>query len=162
MKKAGATGDGKPVKIEEEGTKMSIGGKTVIADGNGNWIPADGNGRPQGILPSERTKVLKDAGVPDNLVGQIPWNKTGTGILFNGKEYDPKDPKDLKTMVQTYKRLGAAEIGMQEATASDVALQQKFRGLGGQQPSVMTEDPLLWQLYRNQDRNRGLMPYNPD
>lgn len=158
MKKAGATGDGKPVKIEEEGTKMSIGGKTVIADGNGNWIPADGNGRPQGILPSERTKALKDAGVPDNLVGQIPWNKTGTGILFNGKEYDPKDPKDLKTMVETYKRLGAAEIGMQEATASDVALQQKFRGLGGQQPSVMTEAPLLWQLYRNQERNQGLVP----
>lgn len=158
MKKAGTTGDGKPVKIEEEGTKMSIGGKTVIADGNGNWIPADGNGRPQGILPSERTKVLKEAGVPDNLVGQLPWNKTGTGILFNGKEYNPKDPKDLKTMVETYKRLGAADIALQEGTASDVALQQRFRGLGGQQPSVMREDPLLWQLYRNQDRNRGLVP----
>ena len=161
MKKAGTTGDGKPVKIEEEGTKMSIGGKTVIADGNGNWIPADGNGRPQGILPSDRTKVLKEAGVPDNLVGQIPWNKTGTGILFNGKEYDPKDAKDLKTMVETYKRLGAADIALQEGTDRDVALQQKFRGLGGQQPSVMTEDPDLWKLYRNQERNRGLMPQFP-
>jgi hypothetical protein len=161
MKKAGATGDGKPVKIEEEGTKMSIGGKTVIADGNGNWIPADGNGRPQGILPSERTKVLKEAGIPDNLVGQIPWNKTGTGILFNGKEYDPKDPKDLKTMVQTYTRLGSAEIGMQEGLAADLALQERTRRRGGQQPSIYapTED---WQLYRNQDRNRGLMPYIPD
>lgn len=157
FKKPGGAGD-KPVKVEEEGTKMSMGGKTVIADGNGGWIPADGNGRPVGILPSERTKVLKEAGVPDNLLGQIPWNKTGTGILFQGKEYDPKDPKDLKTMVQTYKRLGSADIAMQEATTNDVALQQRFRGLGGQQPNVMKEDPLLWQLYRRQNQNQGLIP----
>lgn len=162
MKKAGAANDGKPVKIEDEGTKMSIGGKTVIADGNGNWIPADGNGRPQGVLPSERTKVLKDAGVPDNLVGQLPWNKTGTGVLLNGKEYNPKDPKDLKLLTETYKRLGAASIAMEEATARDVALQQRFRALGGQQPSVMTEDPDLWSLYRNQERNRGLVPRFPE
>ena len=160
MKRAGAGGanDGKPVKIEEEGTKMLVGGKPVVADGNGNWIPADGNGRPLGVLPSDRTKFLKEAGVPDNLVGQLPWNKTGTGILFNGKEYDPKDPKDLKTMVDTYKRLGKADIAMQEGLAADIALQQQFRGLGGQQPSVMTENPLLWQLYRRQEQNRGLMP----
>jgi hypothetical protein len=158
MKKPGGANDGKPVKIEEEGTKMLVGGKPAVADGNGNWIPADGNGRPLGVLPSDRTKFLKEAGVPDNLVGQLPWNKTGTGILFNGKEYDPKDPKDLKTMVDTYKRLGKAEIAMQEGQAADIALQQQFRGLGGQQPSVMTENPLLWQLYRRQEQNRGLIP----
>lgn len=158
MKKAGAgANDNKPVKIEEEGTKMSIGGKTVIADGNGNWIPADGNGRPVGVLPSERTKFLKEAGVPDNLVGQLPWNKTGTALLFNGKAYDPKDPKDLKTMVDTYKRLGKADIAMQEGLASDLALQARARQRAGAQPSLYA-DPLDWQLYRNQERNLGLIP----
>ena len=157
FKKPGSEGTGKPVKIEEEGTKMSLGGQTVIADGNGGWIPADGNGRPVGVLPSDRTKVLKSAGIPDNLVGQLPWNKTGTGVLFNGKEYDAKDPKDLKLLSETYKRLGAAGIAMDEATASDVALQQRFRGLGGQQPSIYAE-PDLWNLYRNQERNQGLIP----
>jgi trigger factor len=48
------------VKLGYEGT---IDGKPVVADGMGGWIPADGNGRPKGVLPSERTKVLKDAGL---------------------------------------------------------------------------------------------------
>jgi hypothetical protein len=139
---------------------MSLGGQTVIADGNGGWIPADGNGRPIGVLPSDRPKALKEAGIPDNLIGQLPWNKTGTGVLFNGKEYDAKDPKDLKLLTDTYKRLGAAGIAMEEDTKRSVGLQQQFRNLGGQKPSIYAE-PDLWELYRNQETNQGLMPpYN--
>lgn len=157
FKKPGSEGANKPVKIEEEGTKMSMGGQTVIADGTGNWIPADGNGRPVGVLPSDRAKVLKDAGISDNLIGQLPWNKTGTGVLFNGKEYDVKDPKDLKLLTETYKRLGSAGIAMEESLAADLALQDRARRRGGLQPSIYAPEE-DWRLYRNQERNRGLVP----
>jgi hypothetical protein len=157
FKKPGSEGANKPVKIVEEGTLMSMNGQTVIADGTGNWIPTDGNGRPVGVLPSDRAKVLKDAGISDNLIGQLPWNKTGTGVLFNGKEYDAKDPKDLKLLTDTYKRLGSAAIAMEESLASDLALQERARRRGGLQPSIYAPEE-DWRLYRNQEQNRGLVP----
>jgi len=85
-----------------------------IADGNGNWIPADGNGKPIGILPSDRTKALEKAGIPKNLVPQIPWNTNGTEVMFGGKAYDVKNPDDLKELKADYKRLGANTLLVEE------------------------------------------------
>lgn len=106
--------DMKPGKVEEEGNKATLGGKLHIADGNGNWIPADGNGKPIGILPSDRTKALEKAGVPANLIPQIPWNTNGTEVMFGGKAYDAKNPADLKELKADYKRLGANTIQVEE------------------------------------------------
>ena len=88
---------------------------------------------------------------------QLPWNKTGTGVLFNAKEYNPKDREDLKLLVDTYNRLGRAEIQMKEADAEGLAIQRRFKERGGQQPSLYAP-PVDWTLYRNQERNRGLIP----
>ena len=116
LQKPGAEGkDMKPGKVEEEGNKATIGGKLHIADGNGKWIPADGNGKPIGILPSDRTKALEKAGVPTNLIPQIPWNTNGTEVMFGGKAYDVKNPADLKELKADYKRLGANTIAVEEA-----------------------------------------------
>lgn len=116
LQKPGAEGkDMKPGKVEEEGNKATIGGKLHIADGNGNWIPADGNGKPIGILPSDRTKALEKAGIPTNLIPQIPWNTNGTEVMFGGKAYDVKNPADLKELKADYKRLGANTIAVEEA-----------------------------------------------
>ena len=106
--------DMKPGKVEEEGNKATLGGKLHIADGNGNWIPADGNGKPIGILPSDRTKALEKAGIPANLIPQIPWNTNGTEVMFGGKAYDVKNPADLKELKADYKRLGANTIQVEE------------------------------------------------
>lgn len=116
LQKPGTEGkDMKPGKVEEEGNKATIGGKLHIADGNGNWIPADGNGKPIGILPSDRTKALEKAGIPTNLIPQIPWNTNGTEVMFGGKAYDVKNPADLKELKADYKRLGANTIAVEEA-----------------------------------------------
>ncbi len=116
LQKPGTEGkDMKPGKVEEEGNKATIGGKLHIADGNGNWIPADGNGKPIGILPSDRTKALEKAGIPTNLIPQIPWNTNGTEVMFGGKAYDVKNPTDLKELKADYKRLGANTIAVEEA-----------------------------------------------
>jgi hypothetical protein len=115
LQKPGTEGkDMKPGKVEEEGNKATIGGKLHIADGNGNWIPADGNGKPIGILPSDRTKALEKAGIPKNLVPQIPWNTNGTEVMFGGKAYDVKNPDDLKELKADYKRLGANTLLVEE------------------------------------------------
>ena len=116
LQKPGTEGkDMKPGKVEDEGNKATIGGKLHIADGNGHWIPADGNGKPIGILPSDRTKTLEKAGIPTNLIPQIPWNTNGTEVMFGGKAYDVKNPADLKELKADYKRLGANTIAVEEA-----------------------------------------------
>jgi hypothetical protein len=106
--------DMKPGKVAEEGEKATIGGQLRIADGNGNWIPADGNGRPIGVLPSDRTKALEKAGIPKNLIPQIPWNINGTEVMFGNKAYDVQNPEDIKELKADYKRLGANTITVEE------------------------------------------------
>jgi len=115
LQKAGTEGrDMKPTKVDDEGTKMNIGGKVKIADGNGNWIPTDGNGKPIGILPSDRTKFLEKANIPTNAIPQLPWNTNGTEVMFGGKAYDVKNPDDIKELKADYKRLGANTIAVEE------------------------------------------------
>ena len=106
--------DMKPGKVAEEGEKATVGGKLHIADGLGNWVPTDGNGKPVGVLPSDRTKFLEKANIPTNMIPQIPWNTNGTEVLFGGKAYEVNNPADIKELKADYKRLGANTIAVEE------------------------------------------------
>lgn len=115
FQKPGTEGkDMKPGDVKDEGVKATIGGKLYVADGLGKWIPTDGNGKPVGILPSERTKFLEKADLPANVIPQIPWNTNGTEVMFGGKAYDVKNPGDMKELKADYKRLGANTITVEE------------------------------------------------
>jgi len=108
MSKVGGGGaDMKPADVKEEGTKVTIGGKLQYADGLGGYVPAGPNGRPAGVLPSERQAALKKAGVPDNVIDRVEWNKDGTAVALNGMRFDLTELKNIKT---EYERLGRNEI----------------------------------------------------
>jgi hypothetical protein len=115
LQKPGTDGkDMKPGKVAEEGEKATIGGQLRISDGLGNWVPAGPNGKPLGVLPSERAKFLEKANIPTNMIPQIPWNTNGTEVMFGGKAYDVKNPADMKELKTDYKRLGANTIAVEE------------------------------------------------
>jgi hypothetical protein len=115
LQKPGTEGkDMKPGKVADEGEKATINGQLRIADGLGNWVPAGSNGKPLGVLPTERSKFLEKAGLPTNLVPQVPWNTDGTEVMFGGKAYDVKNPADIKQLKADYKRLGANTIAVEE------------------------------------------------
>lgn len=116
LQKPGTEGkDMKPGKVADEGEKATIAGQLRIADGLGNWVPAGPNGKPLGVLPSERAKFLEKADLPANVIPQIPWNTNGTEVMFGGKAYDVKNPGDMKELKADYKRLGANTIAVEEA-----------------------------------------------
>lgn len=139
--KLGGAGDGKPVEVKEEGTKVTIGGQLRVADGLGGWMD------PKGVLPSERVKVLKSANVPDNLVAQLPWNSAGTSVGFAGQAYDVRDPKDMKQLKADYERLGRTAIEVDEAQKAGLGLHSRMRSLDGRTPSPY-DSPDVWGTYR--------------
>jgi hypothetical protein len=100
---------GKAVPVKEEGEKVMVNGRLMITDGMGGYLD------PKAVLPSQRAQVLKAAEIPDNMVDQVQWNKSGTAVGFGGKMYDPKDPKDMRELKEDYVRLGANTIAVQEA-----------------------------------------------
>jgi hypothetical protein len=117
FQKPGTEGKGtdmKPGKVAEEGEKATIAGQLRIADGLGNWVPAGPNGKPLGVLPSDRTKFLEKANIPTNMIPQIPWNTNGTEVMFGGKAYEVNNPADIKELKADYKRLGANTIAVEE------------------------------------------------
>lgn len=111
MSKVGGGQDMKPADVKEEGTKVTIGGKLMYADGLGGFIPGGANGKPAGVLPSERQAALKKSGVPDNLIDRLEWNKDGTAVGLNGMRFDLNELKNIKT---EYERLGRNEILAEE------------------------------------------------
>lgn len=111
MTKVGSGADMKPADVKEEGTKVTIGGKLMYADGLGGYVPGGANGKPAGVLPSERQAALKKAGVPDNVIDRIEWNKDGTAVALNGMRFDLNELKNIKT---EYERLGKNEIIAEE------------------------------------------------
>lgn len=111
LTKVGGGADMKPADVKEEGTKVTIGGKLQYADGLGGYVPAGPNGKPAGVLPSERQAALKKAGVPDNLIDRLEWNKDGTAVALNGMRFDLNELKNIKT---EYERLGKNEIAADE------------------------------------------------
>jgi len=117
FQKPGTEGKGtdmKPGKVADEGEKATINGQLRIADGLGNWVPAGPNGKPLGVLPSERSQFLEKANIPANMIPQIPWNTNGTEVLFGGKAYEVRNPEDMKALKADYKRLGANTITVEE------------------------------------------------
>jgi hypothetical protein len=103
--------DTKPTDVKEEGTKVTIGGRLMFADGLGGYIPGGANGKPAGVLPSERQAALKKAGVPDNVIDRLEWNKDGTAVALNGMRFDLSELKNIKT---EYERLGRNELIAEE------------------------------------------------
>lgn len=100
MAKLGGTGTGKPVDVKEEGTRVTIDGKLMFADGMGGYIPANSTGQPSGYLPSQRPGVMKQFGIPDNLQGRLQWSADGTGVRLGNREYDPRSSEDMKHLVK--------------------------------------------------------------
>jgi hypothetical protein len=108
FQKPGTEKDSKPIKAEEEGTKVTINGELRVADGLGKYID------PKGVLPSERLKVLQKSNIPDNLSAELPWNQNGTAVGFGGKAYDVRNPADMKALKADYERLGRNTIEVEE------------------------------------------------
>lgn len=101
LSKPGTDGMGlKPVDVKEEGTKVMMGGRLMFADGMGGYIPAGPTGQPAGYLPSQRSGVLKQSGIPDNLQGRLQWSADGTGIRLGNREYDPRNSEDMKHLIK--------------------------------------------------------------
>jgi hypothetical protein len=135
----------KPEKAPEAGTRFTIGGKPAMADGYGGFIDV------KGVLPDERTDFLKKSGVPENLIGQLPWNAAGTQVGFGGKAYDIRNPADVKQLSKDYEKSGKAGITLDEESKRSYNIQQRIRALGGEQPSPY-DDPEVWAHYRRQQR----------
>ncbi len=146
LSRPGAEGAGmKPEKAPEAGTRFTIGGKPAMADGYGGFIDV------KGVLPDERTDFLKKSGVPENLIGQLPWNAAGTQVGFGGKAYDIRNPADVKQLSKDYEKSGKAGITLDEESKRSYNIQQRIRALGGEQPSPY-DDPEVWAHYRRQQR----------
>jgi len=109
FQKPGTEKDSKPIKVEEEGTKVTIDGQLRVADGLGKYID------PKGVLPSERLKALQKSNIPDDLSAELPWNQNGTAVGFGGKAYDVRNPADMKALKTDYERLGRNTIEVEES-----------------------------------------------
>jgi len=109
----GKAGDGKPTKVEEPGVPYLVDGVLKYSDGRGGYI-AEG-----GVLPEQRTEALTRAGVPDNLVGQLPWDADGRHVGFAGRAYDVSKPEDMRELRTAYERLSANEVAATEARTRD-------------------------------------------
>jgi hypothetical protein len=133
MTKVGSGADAKPVDVKEEGTKVTIGGKLQFADGLGGFIPAGPNGKPAGVLPSERLAALKKAGVPDNVIDRLEWNKDGTAVGLNGMRFDLSELKNIKG---EYERLGRNLIAVEEDSKSSMGMHSASNRMRNAPPQV--------------------------
>jgi hypothetical protein len=144
MTKVGGGADMKPADVKEEGTKVTIGGKLQYADGLGGYVPAGPNGKPAGVLPSERQAALKKAGVPDNVIDRLEWNKDGTAVGLNGMRFDLNELKNIKT---EYERLGKNEIIAEEDRKRSLGL-HSMRGPVGALRTPEEYDPEFVEAFR--------------
>lgn len=113
FKKPGAEGNSKPVDIKDAGTRVLIDGKPYQSDGAGGFIDL------KGILPDDRAGFLKKAGVPDNLIGELPWGRDGTTVGYRGRAYNVNDKTDMKALVDDYKKYSANDRAVEEDLARD-------------------------------------------
>lgn len=102
-------GGSKPVKIEDAGQAYLVDGQLRLTDGRGGYIAENG------ILPQERSTALARAGVPENLIPQLPWSQDGTSVGFRGRSYDVTDPNDMRQLVKDYRTLGANDRLVEES-----------------------------------------------
>ena len=116
FRKLTGTGGAAPMsKIEEEGVgyRDNATGRIRFADGRGGFI-AEG-----GVMPKDRTTTLKKAGVPDNLIGSLPWSENGKTVGFAGQAYLVSDPADMRQLAKDYARISANTLEMEEAQKVD-------------------------------------------
>jgi hypothetical protein len=81
--------DEKPQKVEEPGVQYKVNGKLVQTDGMGGFISV------KGVLPTDRPAALKAAGVSDNNLSRVIWSNDGEAVMFNNKEYDVRNKRDM-------------------------------------------------------------------
>lgn len=113
---SGKSGGTAPMsKVEEAGTtyRDNRTGGIKIADGRGGFVAEDG------VMPGDRAGALGKAKLPDNLIGQLPWNADGTAVGFAGKAYKVNDPADMRALRQDYERLSRSSIEVEEAQKVD-------------------------------------------
>jgi len=127
-------GGDKPVEVQEAGIRVMVNGQLRVTDGEGGYVA------PGGVVPADRTAFLQDAGVPDNLIGQIDWSPDGRTIGFGGVQYDPRNPRDMRILNEQYSRLGANTIRVQEE-------QRNTPGQRAQRGLELQRDQLNMPLY---------------
>jgi hypothetical protein len=114
-------GGDKPVEVQEAGIRVMVNGQLRVTDGEGGYVALGG------VVPAERAAFLQQAGVPDNLIGQIDWSPDGRTVGFGGKQYDPRNPRDIRELNDDYERLGVNTNRVIEAQRNTPQ-----RGLGAQ------------------------------
>jgi len=114
-------GGDKPVEVPEAGIRVMVNGQLRVTDGEGGYVALGG------VVPAERAAFLQQAGVPDNLIGQIDWSPDGRTVGFGGKQYDPRNPRDIRELNDDYERLGVNTNRVIEAQRNTPQ-----RGLGAQ------------------------------
>lgn len=155
--------DSKPVKVPEEGEKVTINGRLMYTDGLGGYIPADRSGKPAGVMPSVRDKALLAAGLPENALAQLPWNADGTAVGYRGKAYRADNPADMRQLAEDYKTYTRNDLAVEEYSRQPHSVVLN----GGRAPSgfgpriTYTPDPRApsiyagpeaWAEYRRQQR----------
>lgn len=118
MKKPGGEGGGKPVTVQEEGTRVMLGDRLHFADGRGGYIPAGKNAAPVGVLPSQRPAALKAAGVPENFFDRLDWSPDGTEVGYNGLVFGVDE---LKLIPRELARISRGGLAVEEANRSSAA-----------------------------------------
>ena len=152
---------GKPTKIEEAGTRMMVDGKAVQSDGYGGFIDM------KGVLPDDRTGFLKKAGVPDNLVEELPWSADGKSVGFRGRAYDVNNKGDMKALLDDYAKYSANDRQVEELIKNDPhAFPNRRNPLAfGPKPTFPNADPdapsiyagpEAWAAYRERQAKRRL------
>lgn len=123
-----STGMGKPMQVRSEGragapfSPIEEAGKGLRDNATGAIKYADGEGgyvAKGGVMPQDRAMALKKAKVPDNLIGQLPWNADGTSVGFAGQAYKVNDPEDMRALAKDYARLNGNAIAVDEAQKMD-------------------------------------------
>jgi hypothetical protein len=130
-------GGDRPVEVQEPGIRVMVGGQLRVTDGEGGYVA------PGGVVPAERAAFLQEAGVPDNLINQLPWSPDGLTVGFGGKQYNPRDPRDIRELNNDYRRLGANTVRVQEEQRNTPG-QRAQRGLGAQPGQAMQVDPMYF------------------
>lgn len=146
----------RPVKVEAEGEVYRMpDGRVMRATGLGGFVDAQ-----RGIMPNEVGSVLAQSGVPQELIPMVQLSNDGTAVMFRGMEFDPRDPRDMKELVNYARRQGANDIAVEEANRSD-ASPRRDTGFGPKityapkegAPSIYA-DPEEWMRYRGLQQGR--------
>lgn len=161
LRKPGGEVASKPVEAPEEGKIMVQDGKKFVTDGLGGLIPLAANGKPLGILPSQRQKFLtKDLGMTPAMANELEISKDGRYLLVPsvGAEYDTQDPKDMARIKQDMLAF-AAQDPVDYENRMLLAKRPAPTGIGPRLTNVPPDEmpspyasPQAWQKYRESQK----------